>query len=312
MKEIDRFQKLRDTLIVSILIVILMYIGIHFLPIIFIISPIPLIVLGLRHGVKNTILSILISTVVLGTLFDIIAVLFILMFTTALSIAIVYMVNKKIDSAKIIIFSSLITLIVLVLVLIVMVQIIGLDLTQTVEGYVDETVEVYIKYIKSINFSELEQNEIIDMIKLAASQIILLIPSTILLLAIFYSVINYALSVNILNRIENRYKEVPKFKNFLLPSNLFLGIFAMFIGTYVIKYLGMDYESILINIISILSFLFYVQGLAVVVYWLNKSRVNKFLTTLLVIISIAFGFIISVIGFSDTIFNYRKLNKYKV
>lgn len=312
MKEIDKIQKLKDTLIVSILIVILMYIGIRFLPIIFIIFPIPLIVLGLKHGVKNIILSILISTVVVGALFDIVAVLFILMFTTALSIAIVYMVNKKIDSAKIIIFSSLITLIVLVLVLIVMVQIIGLDLTQTVEGYVDETVDVYTNYIKSINVSELEQNEIIDMIKLTASQMILLIPSTILLLSIFYSVINYAVGVNILNKIEFRYKEVPKFKNFLLPSNLFLGIFAMLIGTYVIKYLGMDHESILINIISILNFLFYVQGLAVVVYWLNKSRTNKFLTALLVVISIPFGFIISVVGFSDTIFNYRKLNKYKV
>lgn len=316
MKFLINTKKLTETAIITAIIVALMLMGVYILPIIFIIYPVPFIILGVRNGIRYSLLSIITTTFIVGILINVVEGLYILAISSIIALPIIYMLKKKTKTTRLIIFSSIISLISTSVIILLFSWLTGIDIMGYVRTYFNEILNGVKTVIDVQEISDIEKNQIIDLVKFVIDQMMLLIPSSIIIVSIFYSMINYWLSIMVLRRLGYKLKNIPRFTHFRLPANISTGIVVMALGILVLKILNFGYyENIAINIVSVFYFLFYVQGLAVIVFLLNKTKLSNFVRRLLIFfifITISLSFVIAIIGLLDSLFNFRKLNKYEI
>ena len=193
-------NRLTETAIITAIIVVFMIMGVYILPLVFIIYPVPFIVLGVRNGMKYSILSILVSTIIVGMLINIVEGIYILAISSIVALPIIYMLKKKSDSTKIIIVSSVISLIATALMIFILTQLTGINILDGIKVYFDEILSTFKSMVETNNVSPTEKEQYIDLMKFTIEQMILLIPSSIIITSIFYSMINYWLGIIILNK----------------------------------------------------------------------------------------------------------------
>ena len=66
------------------------------------------------------------------------------------------------------------------------------------------------------------------------------------------------------------------------------------------------------NVSVLVSFVLFLQGISVIIYFLNRSRLHPIIRgifIILLIVSVPLSAIISIVGFLDIIFNFRRINK---
>lgn len=142
---------------------------------------------------------------------------------------------------------------------------------------------------------------------------ILILPSIIMISSLVIAYINYLVSALILRRLGYGIVSIPKFSRFQLPNNILLGTGIMFLGAFILKVLKLFYyETILLNITVIVSFMFFAQGLSVIDYKLIQRKTPMLLRVFIIIVFamlLPFGWMISILGVLDVIIDFRKLRR---
>jgi len=135
----------------------------------------------------------------------------------------------------------------------------------------------------------------------------------IMIFSLIMTYINYLISVLILRKLGYGIVYIPRFSRFKLPNNILLGVGIMFLGTFLLKIFKLSYyETIFMNITLLASFVFFVQGLAVIDYKLKEKKRNLFLRLIVIlffILVLPLGTYIAFLGVLDVIFDFRKIRK---
>ena len=143
--------------------------------------------------------------------------------------------------------------------------------------------------------------------------LLLIIPAALLILSSIASYINYLLSGIILERLGIKIVNIPRFSKLKLPNNIMLGIILMFAVTFIAGQLGFPYyETVIINIGVLLMMGFFIQGLSVADFFLNRVKIIpifKIVFYILFLLNPSMIPIITMIGFIDTLFDIRKIRK---
>ena len=164
-----------------------------------------------------------------------------------------------------------------------------------------------------MDLSAYEVLKIRDLLENAMDYVLLILPAIVIIFSLVISYLNYLISSLILRRLGYGIVSIPKFSKFKLPNNVLLGTGIMFLGAFIIKGLKLFYyETILLNITVIASFMFFTQGLSVVDYKLiekNLGRIPRLLIILFFTIILPLGWLISFIGILDVIIDFRKLRR---
>jgi uncharacterized protein YybS (DUF2232 family) len=156
-----------------------------------------------------------------------------------------------------------------------------------------------------LSSSEFNMDEMIN-------QILVIVP----FIMIFVSTIN-AMLVYFFNRfllIKMNYEviKIEKFSNFKLPMHFVYGITFILLLSYIVGIMNIvNFNSISLNVILMMIYIFAFQGMAILFYFLeirNVSKIVKIVIFLLIMILQGI-FILSVLGWIDMIFNFRKIKK---
>ncbi|WP_026895389.1 YybS family protein [Clostridiisalibacter paucivorans] len=309
----DKTTKFTEIAIITSIMTIFIFLGLYAIPIIFILYPVPFIVLAVRHGIKYSIMSILVSCALASILIEFFVGVFIFIIFGAISVVLGYMINEKYKSYQIIGGGTLISLVTVALLLYVMGIFTGINLVDPIKDFFNEALQFQKQILGTMDFTQYEINEILDMLKQGYNYTMLAMPTIIIISSVFLVYINYYISVVILNRLGNKVDYIPKFKHFKLPGNVLMGILVIFLGTTIIRVLKLFYyDTIFLNVITVLSFIFLIQGLAVVMFFLDRKKINKFIKAILFVLILLSGplnIIISFIGVADILFNFRKIKR---
>lgn len=136
-----------------------------------------------------------------------------------------------------------------------------------------------------------------------------LFPAILFSSSLFICFVSYYTATFIMNR-EGQSNIYPSFSSFSLPGNQVIGIFLILIFVQVIKYMHIEYsETIASTSLVIVSFLMYLQGLAVLSFWTGR-RFAPLSGKIIFLISIIFlpGMPIF-LGMFDGVFNFRRTKK---
>lgn len=308
----NKNNKILETILTIGVSTILMLIGIYYLPWIIPFYSIPFIVLGIKYGINFNIISLIASTFFIGIMTDKLSGIFILLIFMPLSISLNYTIKNRKRPLEILTISTLVMLASLLLVMNIMGDIAGVSVIKQIEGFFTQTINYYVEVLHDMGVSSYDIFKAKDSLQNNLDEILLIMPSIVIIFSLVTAYLNYLISSITLRRLGYGIASIPRFSRFKLPNNILIGTGIMFLGAFLIKSLKLFYyETIILNITTLISFMFFTQGLSIIDYKLIKMNIRKVPRGIIILffIIIPLGWLISFIGVLDIVLDFRKFRK---
>ncbi|HAE91504.1 DUF2232 domain-containing protein [Tissierella praeacuta] len=316
MKNNDKIKKstIESIIVISIMTLYIVY-GIHVVPLLMLFIPVPFAILGIRNGIYINVISIIATSIIIGVLLGFISGVSIILIFAPLSLALNYCISKRKDSMETIFITTIAFFISFLVLIGLEANISNLNLTKQLESNFTQLLTMQIDMLNEVGMSKYEVLRTTDLLENAYKTIIILIPSLISIFSLAVSYINLLFSSIILRKMGYGIANYKKFSKFKLPNNIIPGIGIMLFTAFIIKTLKIQYhEALLINITFLISFVFFLQGLAVLDFLLIKSKLHVVFRILIISLNIVFipmSSILFFIGIFDSIFDIRKIGRRK-
>lgn len=297
-----------ETAIMSAIVAMFAIAG-AFLPIlgyVLFLIPVAFAYLGIRHTYKYTVLSIIIS----GLLVFIFGLpqmgIFIFLYGGITSTLLKYLKEKKIQPDISVLILSIGILTSTTILLAIVASLLDLNILGMIRETLNQSRDLLTTDTQLLNgeFTE-EVDGIID-------QVMLLVPFLLILSSVMAAGGNYIAMNYVLKRTDAETQDIGKFSSYRLPDNIIIGTTLILVLTYLSGRFGLvNFDSLFINVFLIIVYIFMIQGVAVLFYFLEQKSVpNIFKGIILVILFLFQGIIIlGVVGWLDMLFNFRKIKK---
>ena len=182
----------------------------------------------------------------------------------------------------------------------------GIDILESLLAILRETMNMQYELLK--NIPNIEKPNVEEMVK----SVKLLFPSAIIGTTLIMSFLNYYMSVIIIRRTGDK-KQLASIIEFSLPGNISFGMLIIYLLTLLSGYFNYPYyQTLVLNMAVIFILLFFLQGLAVIGFFFKHAKLNKTAKTiyiLMLILLLPVSIFISIIGFADAVFNFRRLKR---
>ncbi len=142
----------------------------------------------------------------------------------------------------------------------------------------------------------------------------MIIPSSLIISAAIYSLINYLIATIIMKRTGMDVSSVKKFSEFTLPNNIMVGTTIILVLSYFAGKLNVvDPQILFMNVLNLFIYVFLIQGIAIMFFYLEKWKFKRFAKILSVIAVFLFQvtLTLAVVGWIDNVFDFRKLRQRK-
>lgn len=276
--------------------------------------PVPFIILGKRHGIGFSILSVITAAVIVGSLTQPLT-MFVILLPGIIAVVMGYMMNKQYSASMIFLGGSIAAIVSLILSNSLATAVSGMSMYQILNEVFTEAGRIQIEFMQSIGMdaANVEQRriEMENMTKL----ILMIIPTLIIMGGVFFTYINYVLTVFILKRIGYKAEAIPPklppLKELRLPRSFLMGTLLIIILTALTRYLNIvHFDTLVVNIFLIFQFIFFIQGLAVILFFMSVYKASKLLRIVIfffLLFNPMGAFMVAMIGLIDSFLNLRKL-----
>lgn len=286
--------------------------SLFFFPILLLVLPVGFIILGIRNGMVEGIISLMTTCTIVAYVIDPITALYLFILFGPIVISMIYTIKNR-KSTMEVLLSATISLFASVIIVYSLISFKEGNLLVSLEETFKESLSIRLEALRDMGLSSYEILENKSLLEDAYKYMLLIAPATILLSSLIISYINYSISIFGLKKVGINVVNIPRFSRFRLPNNIAIGIIVMFIAAFISKQLNFDYfDTIVVNITVLMGFMFLIQGLSVIDFFLIKVKTKKFLRILLLVLTILIAplvTVVSTIGLIDAIFDLRKLRR---
>ncbi len=292
--------------------VLLSLLGAYFLPYLFFITPVPLIILVYRHGMRPGILVAVTSALLGGIVLSTLPTMVFLLILGLVGLAMGGALREGFSPGKIMFIGSATSIAALVLMIIVTSFLLNYNVLEhtleLMERSLNQSMRIYDRLGVETNplFNENVLGELVRMLRLA-------FPAAILTTAIVVTFVNYWLAHLILRRLGVKLPWLRPFRLWRFPWYLAWG-YILGQGLPLLTRGATDgniWFTVGLNLQIIFNYVFLLQGLAILWYFLDKANVAKALRWLIVFFMFNPLFMTLIVwaGVLDTWFDFRKLGQ---
>ncbi len=283
---------------------VISFIYIPFLALLLMLLPVPFLVLATRHGNRYVVYSLLITSVIVGALTGILYPFFIVVIFGPMTLIMGYFLQKKSSAYRVIGVGTLVS----VLSIFIMVQLVdwvaGMYIIDELIQMLQSVIDHQIGALENLNIEAVSREEIL-------SYFMIIIPGAFVVQSLLICFLNYYMTAAVLKRLGVEQQELPEFSNFRWPGNIVLGSFIIFILTFATRFIdGVYAQTLLTNITLIFAFVFFLQGIAFISFFIKKTRINKFLRMFILGIIVILSPLLTVVAFMglvDALFDMRNI-----
>lgn len=273
--------------------------------------PVPIIILGIRHGIKTSVMATVVAGIVV-TMFEGPAQAIIVVLGFGLiGICMGWAIRKKYAPFQVLAISGVASLISKIVLILVSLYIIGINPISQEISIMRESLSAINNLYSGMGVNPDTVRSVTDNFNKMIDMIAVAVPAILVLASIFDAFLNYMLTKVILSRLGQQIAGLTPFWLWKLPSYtvflFLLGMLMTMMETYwpvgVLKTVGF-------NLQMVFFFTFLVEGFSLITYYMGKYNVPKVLRVIIVFL-IFFNPVISQIiswaGMFDILFNFRKL-----
>lgn len=273
--------------------------------------PVPFIILGKRHGMNFVILSIIASAIIIGSLTEPIYSVFVVLLPGIVAIVMGYMMKKEYSPGAVLAGGAAAALVSTGLSISLASAISGINAFGQMSEIFTQVTEMQIDLMQRMGMEAEKMEQMKKNLENTARMAVMVIPAAVMLSAVFLSYVNYVLTVYILNRIGYKAEHLPPLQNIRLPKSILAGSFLIILLTLLTRYLNIiHYETLVVNVFVVLQFIFFVQGIAVILYFMKAYGLTKpmrILIFLFLLFNQMGAFMVAIIGLTDSLVNLRKI-----
>lgn len=305
------------TAILIILILLSFYIPIFSVAGKFIL-PIPVVILYMRHNLKNTIISLVVTGIITGIMYNPIYSLTSTIMFGLIGIVLGYSIKNKKSFGFTLSILSLAFILGTLLDFTVYAKLINnTSLSEFINQFINQLIEVFdetITMYKNLGMPEQQLKPILDSLEAAKSGLLLkMMPAFLIISAVLFSYLTFIISKSILKKLRyNDIMEITPISKIQISIKVatIVAIFLL-IGVILVRQNIKHSDYILISTQLILQYMFLIEGISVAIFYLkNKFNMSKGLIIVIMIFTIfsKLGMIYFVLGFMDVIVDFRKLD----
>lgn len=273
--------------------------------------PVPILLLGVRHGFKVSMMCLAVAGIIIGILVNPLQAVSVVLGFGFIGVAIGYAINQSWSPLKTMLVGTIASCLSKAAVLIVGFFTLGFNpLSMQLEimgGAVDQAVEIY----RNIGIPPAQIEQLRETLTKTIGMLKYVMPAGFFVASVLDTFINYWVAKKILTRLGLYLPDFPAFNNWtnsawmlwLYGASLLIVTFYNQTPDSIIYHIGTN-----LQIVSSLALL--IQGLANVRYFIDKKGWPKFLRGIIITLVFFNQFIsqlVILVGAFDLVFDYRKL-----
>lgn len=273
--------------------------------------PVPIIILGIRHSIGTSVLSTLVASFVVGMISGPVQGITVLLGFGLIGISMGWALGKDLSIAKVMVIGSIASLISKVALIFLTMMVMGINPLQEELIAMRESM-VYISEL--YGKMGMDPETVKNMSKSFTSMLDLLaltFPALLILASVVDTFLCYFMTKLVLGRLGQKLKDFTPFYLWRLPDYVIpvaLGgvLLGMLEAYWPVKVLS----TISVNIVAISIFAFWIQGFALLSFFLGKYRVAKVLRifiVFLVFFNPFFSQLMAIAGAAEIAFNFRRI-----
>lgn len=306
-------SRLTEAAVITGILVIFAMVGNFVFPFIDFIYPLPALLLAKRYDYKAAIMALTSAGLIILTILGLQMGLYYIVLYTPMAAVMGYFISKDKKPYKAILFGGATYLLSFLTLLLILQSFMGLNLVDYIRETFVESMKIQESMFSRFSGMTEQLQATKNMYELMMKTIVLLLPAVILLSSISMTVINYIALEKMGKRLGVEVLPLGDFSNFRLPGNISIGILIILGGTYLITKTNFaNSDALSANILFIFQILFFIQGLAVVKFLMNKYKISKamrVLLTIIIFINSILTSVVALIGLGDSLFDVRKIKK---
>lgn len=277
--------------------------------------PLPIVICGCRHGLKWSVMTLLVATIIIAMIMSPVNAFFLAAIFGLLGLILGECMRRHLPPMKLMIFGTIGGIIALALNIILSFVVLGIDPINMMFTSFNESLGQLATYYREHGMSEEQIKESIAGYKEMLRMMKIIMPGAFAVCAPIMAFINYLAAKKILSKLGESFADFPKFTLLKVPEWV---LWPYFLSLLAVTYFYVnDPNSWLymaaVNVQTVCSFSLVFQGI-VLIYWYVESKGKprwwaNLATTLLFLIPI-FSQIIVYVGAFDMVFDFRKIRKY--
>ncbi|MDD3226833.1 MAG: DUF2232 domain-containing protein [Tissierellia bacterium] len=311
-------SNITESAMITGILVIIAYLS-SFITLLMFFYPTPAIILGKRKGLKYSILALIASDLIISMLLGVQTGLVFLILYTPLAVALTYGICRDEDANKTILFGTAAYMISFVLYILFLNFIMGINFIERVAEMYDQSFEMtrglFDNIPDQLRTEQFEQY-ISDIEKIAPMMnyiVTSVFPAVLIAASVITSYINYIVASKFAVRFSINVKQHEGIGYFSFPRNFMISMAGLLLLSFLLGLFNINVEIIQLNLFIIVFIAMLLQGVAVLKFLIDKSKMSKFARNLIFVIiilmSISFSIIYAIIGLVDLTIDLRKINR---
>ena len=273
--------------------------------------PVPIILLGVRHGYKWSIMATVVAGVIIAMLLHPLQAVSVVVGFGLIGIVLGYAFRMEFSPAKTIVWGSVASLLSKIALLAIGAAIMGVN-PFTMQGEVmaqavQQAVEVY----RNFGMAEQDLAKMTESMQAMIELMKIILPAGFIMASVADTFLNFLIAKKVLKKLGHNIPDFPPFKQWTLPSYV-VYFFAL---SLVMIYWGRSRDITLLynvgmNVQMVANMLLFVEGLALFYFIVDKynlSRMVKGIILFLILTNGMFSQMIIFVGAAETIVDYRRL-----
>jgi len=273
--------------------------------------PVPIILLGVRHGYKWSIMATVVAGVIIAMLLHPLQAVSVVVGFGLIGIVLGYAFRMEFSPAKTILWGSVASLLSKIALLAIGAVIMGVN-PFTMQGEVmaqavQQAVEVY----RNFGMAEQDLAKMTESMQAMIELMKIILPAGFIMASVADTFLNFLIAKKVLKKLGHNIPDFPPFKQWTLPSYV-VYFFAL---SLVMIYWGRSRDITLLynvgmNVQMVANMLLFVEGLALFYFIVDKynlSRMVKGIILFLILTNGIFSQMIIFVGAAETIVDYRRL-----
>jgi len=284
---------------------------IPFMSLLVFITPVPLSMVFLRQGFKAGVITVITSILILLIFLDPISIIS-MASLFLVGIALGYTIYRKMKTFSIIVVTFFTSLFSMITYFVVMTKILGIKIADTMFKSLEESKNMTLMFYKQLGIKEDSYNQISTMLSSLTETTKILLPLGLIIGSLLIAIVNFYLLSIILKRTGyQKIEPLPSFETWRLPTSISIFfVLVVLLNLFLSKYNIPNMNVILINSFMAFMIAFFVDGMAVIYYFMKKYNWSKVAKTLIIISSLfipMFTQILAFVGLIDVAIDLRKV-----
>ncbi|WP_299449015.1 YybS family protein [uncultured Phascolarctobacterium sp.] len=274
--------------------------------------PLPIVICGCRHGLKWSIMTLLVATIIIAMIMSPINAFFLAAIFGLLGLILGECMRRHLSPMKLMLYGSVGGIIALVLNIVLSFLVLGIDPINMMFTSFDESLVQLAEYYREHGMSEADIKTSIDSYKEMFRMMRIIMPGAFFLCAPVMAFVNYIAAKKILVKLGESFEDFPDFILLKVPKWI---LWPYCISLLAVTYFYQTNQSswmynVSVNVQTVCSFALVFQGI-VLLYWFvdvkKKPRWWANIGTLVLFTIPIFSQIMVYVGAFDLVFDFRKI-----